>query len=102
MQEVNDENFQSEVIDSKVPVLVDFWAQWCGPCRMLGPIMDEIADLAQGKFKIVKVNVDESPISAEKYGISAVPTTILFENGNVTQTKTGLLPKNEYLKILGL
>jgi thioredoxin 1 len=101
-QTVNDENFQSEVLDSKIPVLVDFWAQWCGPCRMLGPIIDEVADLAQGKAKVVKLNVDESPKCAAKYGVTTIPTTILFENGEASQAKTGLFPKSEYLKILGL
>jgi thioredoxin 1 len=101
-QIVNDKNFQNEVLDSKIPVLVDFWAEWCGPCKALGPIIDEVAGLAAEKAKVVKLNVDESPETAAKYGITAIPTTILFENGNATQTKTGLFPKGEYLKILGL
>jgi thioredoxin 1 len=101
-QTVNDEVFQSEVLDSKIPVLVDFWAEWCGPCKMLSPIMDEVAQLAKDKAKVVKLNVDESPLSAAKYGITAIPTTILFENGNASHIKTGLFPKSEYMKILGL
>jgi thioredoxin 1 len=101
-QTVSDENFDIEVINSKIPVLVDFWAEWCGPCKMLGPIIDEVSDLTGDKAKVMKLNVDESPQTAAKYGITAIPTVILFENGEVKTTKTGLLPKSEYLKILGL
>lgn len=99
---VNDENFQSEVLDCDIPVLVDFWAQWCGPCKMLSPIIDEVADLADGKAKVVKLNVDESPVTAAKYGITSIPTVILFEKGDTVRTMTGLLPKGEYVKFLGL
>jgi thioredoxin 1 len=101
-QSVNDANFESEVLKSNVPVLVDFWAEWCGPCKMLSPIIDEIAVVAGNKAKVLKLNVDESPLSAAKYGITAIPTTILFENGEAKKTNTGMLPKAEYLKILGL
>jgi len=101
-QLVNDENFETEVLKSEVPVLVDFWAEWCGPCKMLSPIMDELAVAVEGKAKIVKVNVDESPLMAAKYEISAIPTTIVFENGEEKVSKTGLFPKAEYLKMLGL
>ncbi|MCL2843917.1 MAG: thioredoxin [Chitinivibrionia bacterium] len=101
-QAVNDENFEAEVLNSNVPVLADFWAEWCGPCRMLSPIMDELTGLVGDKAKIVKVNVDECPQTAAKYAISAIPTTIVFENGADKVSKTGVFPKSEYLKMLGL
>lgn len=101
-QNVNDQNFENEVLKSDIPVLVDFWAEWCGPCKMLSPVIDEIAALAGTKAKVVKLNVDEAPQTAAKYGITAIPTTILFENGNVKQSNTGMMPKGEYLKILGI
>lgn len=101
-QNVNDANFEAEVLKSSVPVLVDFWAEWCGPCKMLSPIIDEIAVLAGDKAKVVKLNVDDAHQTAAKYGITAIPTTILFENGQVKQTNTGMMPKGAYLKILGL
>ena len=101
-QSVNDENFESEVLKSGIPVLVDFWAEWCGPCKLLSPTMDEIAKIAEGKAKIVKVNVDDCPKTSAKYEITSIPTTILFEKGEVKRTDTGMLPKSEYLKILGL
>jgi len=99
---IRDEDFEAEVLNCKVPVLVDFWAEWCGPCKMLSPIMDELTGLVGEKAKIVKMNVDDCPQTAAKYAISAIPTTIAFEGGNEKTTKTGLFPKNEYLKMLGL
>jgi len=99
---VNDANFESEVLNCEVPVLVDFWADWCGPCKMLSPIIDELSALTGDKAKVVKLNVDESPQTAAKYEITAIPTTIIFENGKDTIVKTGVSPKNEYLKMLGL
>ncbi|MCL1945930.1 MAG: thioredoxin [Chitinivibrionia bacterium] len=99
---VNDENFESEVLNCKVPVLVDFWADWCGPCKILSPIIDELSTLTDDKAKVVKLNVDESPQTSAKYEITAIPTTILFENGKETVVKTGVFPKSEYLNMLGL
>ena len=101
-QSISDESFEAEVLNCKVPVLVDFWAEWCGPCKMLGPIMDDLTGLVGDKAKIVKMNVDECPQTAAKYAISAIPTTIVFENGEEKISKTGLFPKSEYLKMLGL
>lgn len=78
---ITEENFENEVLNSDKPVLVDFWAQWCGPCRMLGPIIEEIANDYEGKVKVGKVNVDEQPNLASKYGIASIPTVIVFKNG---------------------
>lgn len=94
VMEVNDSNFENEVINSSLPVLVDFWAPWCGPCRMVAPVVDEIAKEMQGKVKFVKVNVDESPITASKYGIMSIPTLIVLKNGVVLGQQVGAVPKS--------
>ncbi|MGN0632784.1 MAG: thioredoxin [Oscillospiraceae bacterium] len=95
MSEINltNENFTAEVLESDKPVLVDFWAPWCGPCRMLGPVISEIAKQYSGKVKVCKVNVDEQNELAVKYGISSIPTLKLFKNGEVTDTSIGFVPK---------
>lgn len=87
---ITEENFENEVLNSDKPVLVDFWAQWCGPCRMLGPIIEEIANDYEGKVKVGKVNVDEQPNLASKYGIASIPTVIVFKNGKPEKTLVGL------------
>lgn len=92
---VNDESFETEAINSEVPVLVDFWAEWCGPCRSLSPILDEISNDYAGRVKIVKVNVDESNATAAKYGVRGIPTLLLFKNGEIVGTKVGSLPKSQ-------
>ena len=92
---ITEENFENEVLNSDKPVLVDFWAQWCGPCRMLGPIIEEIANDYEGKVKVGKVNVDEQPNLASKYGIASIPTVIVFKNGKPEKTFVGLRSKNE-------
>ena len=92
---ITKENFENEVLNSAKPVLVDFWAQWCGPCRMLGPIIEEIANDYEGKVKVGKVNVDEQPNLASKYGIASIPTVIVFKNGKPEKTLVGLRSKNE-------
>ncbi len=92
---VTDENFESEVLQSPIPVLVDFWAEWCGPCRMLAPTLAEIATEFQGKLLVAKVNVDDSKEAPAKYGIRGIPTLILFKNGSVHTTKVGLLSKTQ-------
>ena len=92
---ITEENFENEVLNSDKPVLVDFWAQWCGPCIMLGPIIEEIANDYEGKVKVGKVNVDEQPNLASKYGIASIPTVIVFKNGKPEKTLVGLRSKNE-------
>ncbi len=92
---VNDNNFQSEVLDSDSPVLVDFWAEWCGPCKALSPLLDEIAGEMQGKVKVVKVNIEEAPEAPTKYGVRGVPTLMIFKNGQVVDTRVGGMPKGQ-------
>lgn len=96
--QVNDANFDQEVIKSGIPVLVDFWAPWCGPCRMLGPVIDELAKEYAGKVKVCKLNTDEAQDTAGKYQISAIPTILLFKGGKLSQQLVGLQPKEELKK----
>ncbi|MDO8736204.1 MAG: thioredoxin [Thermoleophilia bacterium] len=100
--EVTDANFQSEVLDSDVPVIVDFWAAWCGPCRMVGPIVEEIAQDQAGKVKVAKLNVDENRETATKYGIMSIPTILLFEKGSIAKQVVGAMPKSALIQELGL
>jgi len=86
---LTDQNFKSEVLDSKVPVLVDFWAEWCGPCRMVAPVVEKIAKEYAGKLKVGKVNVDDNSETPQKYGIQGIPTLILFKNGQVANQMVG-------------
>ena len=95
---LNEKNFQQEVIDSDQPVLVDFWAPWCGPCKMMAPILEELAGDLNGKVKIAKLNTDENPSVAGNYGITGIPTLIIFKNGNPEDRIVGVLPKEEIKK----
>lgn len=92
---LTDQNFEQEVSRADLPVLVDFWASWCGPCRMLSPVIAEIAEEYAGKVKVGKVNVDEQPNLANRYGIASIPTVMLFKNGEVVNTSLGYRPKND-------
>ena len=92
---LTDESFQTEVLDSTEPVLVDYWAEWCGPCKMIAPILTEIADEYQGKVKIAKLNIDENPQTPPRYGIRGIPTLMLFKGGEVEATKVGAVSKSQ-------
>jgi thioredoxin len=92
---VSDATFEAEVLKSAEPVVVDFWAEWCGPCRMIAPALEEIAGSLDGKVKIVKLNVDENPAVAAKYGIMSIPTLMLFKNGELASRQVGAAPKQK-------
>ena len=92
---VSDANFEAEVLKSTSPVVVDFWAEWCGPCRMIAPALEEIAGVMGDKVKIVKLNVDENPAVAAKYGIMSIPTLMLFKNGEIASRQVGAAPKQK-------
>ncbi len=92
---VTDAEFEEEVLKSSKPVLVDFWAPWCAPCRMVAPVVEEIAGEYEGKLKVVKVNVDENHETASNYGIMSIPTLALFKNGELVERLVGYMPKNE-------
>ena len=92
---VTDDSFEQEVINSDTPVLVDYWAEWCGPCKMIAPILEEIVNEYGDKVKVVKLNIDENPNTPPKYGIRGIPTLMLFKNGEVEATKVGALSKSQ-------
>ena len=98
--EITDDNFSSEVLESSEPVLVDFWAPWCGPCRQLAPVVEELAAENQGAVKITKLNVDEASKTAQDYGITSIPTLLLFQNGEVKQRVLGVKPKAQLQELI--
>ncbi|HQU17128.1 MAG: thioredoxin [Chromatiales bacterium 21-64-14] len=97
---VTDDSFESDVLKSATPVLVDYWADWCGPCKMIAPILDEIAQEYAGKLRIAKLNIDENPATPPKYGIRGIPTLMLFKDGNVEATKVGAVSKSQLAAFL--
>jgi thioredoxin len=97
---INDDTFENEVIESTVPVVVDFWAQWCGPCKALAPILDDISQKYDGKVKFVKLDVDSNPSTPPKFGVRGIPTLILFKDGQVQATQVGLINKADLMQFI--
>jgi len=91
---INDSNFDDEIKNSQLPILIDFWAEWCGPCKQIGPILEELGEAKKDKLKIFKLNVDENPQTPQKFGVRGIPTLMLFKDGKLIDTKVGSLPKN--------
>jgi thioredoxin 1 len=100
VQEVNDKNFEIEVINCDIPVLIDFWAPWCAPCRAIGPVVDELANDYNGKLKVVKMNVDDNPLTPSKFGVRSIPNLLLFKNGQVKDQIVGAVPKQMFVQAI--
>ncbi len=97
---LTDASFEAEVLQSDLPTLVDYWAEWCGPCKMIAPILDEISEEYKGRVKVTKLNIDENADTPPKYGIRGIPTLMLFKDGNVEATKVGALSKSQLIAFL--
>ena len=99
-EQVSDSTFEASVLKSDLPVMVDFWAPWCGPCRAMGPIVDECDEEYAGKLKVFKMNVDENPATPARFGIRAIPTLIIFKDGNAVEQHTGSMPKDQLRQLI--
>ncbi len=97
---VSDDTFEEEVLKTELPVLVDYWAEWCGPCKMIAPILEDVAPTYEGRIKIVKLNIDQNPNTPPRYGVRGIPTLMLFKGGNVEATKVGALTKSQLTAFL--
>jgi thioredoxin 1 len=97
---VSDTSFEADVLQSEIPALVDFWAEWCGPCKMIAPILDEIAEEYEGKIKVCKVNVDSNPETAANFKVRGIPTLLIFKNGAIEATKVGALSKGQLTEFI--
>jgi thioredoxin 1 len=97
---ISDDDFEKVVLKAQGPILVDYWAEWCGPCKQLAPVLDEIAKDYQGKLTIVKLNIDENPKTPQRYGVRGIPTLMIFKNGEVDATKVGALPKGQLAQFI--
>jgi thioredoxin 1 len=98
--DISDDNFDSEVLKSDKPVLIDFWAEWCGPCKVLGPVIDEVSEDYSDRVKFVKLNIDDNPSNTQKFGIRGIPTLLLFKDGEKVDTSVGVLSKSELASFL--
>jgi thioredoxin 1 len=98
VQEVSDSSFENEVVNSDLPVLIDFWAPWCAPCRAVAPMVDELAREYEGKLKVVKMNVDDNPLTPSRFGVRSIPNLMIFKNGQVKEQIVGAAPKNQFVE----
>jgi thioredoxin 1 len=100
VQEITDTNFETEVINSDLPVLIDFWAPWCAPCRAIGPVVDELSREFTGKLKVVKMNVDDNPLTPSRFGVRSIPNLLIFKNGQVKDQIVGAVPKQMFVQAI--